>query len=213
MRKNKLYYITMGIAIITLLLNLLAYPNLPAKVPVHWGINGDVNRYGPKLELVSLGALPIILFFFLNYLPAIDPKKQSYKLHKNAYSIMNLVIILFLSCMNLIAIASALGLHVPFQKVVPILFGILFIVLGNYMAQIRHNYFIGFRSPWTLASEYVWKKTHRFGGYVLVVIGLISLIAGMFGSIGMQLFFTALVIGIAGIYLYSYLIFKKKTAT
>ncbi|MDR6999759.1 SdpI family protein [Neobacillus niacini] len=211
MRKNKLYYGTLGISIITFLVNILVYSKLPEKVPVHWGINGEVNRFGSRLELVGLGALPVVMFFFLNYLPAIDPKKESYKMHKTAYSIINLVIILFLSCINLIAIASALGYHVPMQKVVPMLLGILFIVLGNYMVQIRHNYFVGFRNPWTLASEYVWKKTHRFGGYVLVMIGLISIVASFLGTIGMQLFFAALVIGVVGIYLYSYLLFKKNS--
>ncbi|MED3563961.1 SdpI family protein [Bacillus xiapuensis] len=210
-RNNKLFFITMGIAIITLLLNILAYPYLPDKVPVHWGINGDVNRYGSKLELVGLGILPIVLFFFLNNLPNIDPKKESYKKHKNAYTISTMVIILVLSCLNMSAIASGLGYHVPFNKVTPLLFGVLFIVLGNYMAQIRHNYFIGFRTPWTLASEYVWKKTHRVGGYVFVIVGLISLIASFLGSIGMQLFFAALVIGVVSVYLYSYLLFKKQT--
>jgi uncharacterized membrane protein len=209
MKKNKLFYITLIISFLPLIINLIAYPHIPNKVPVHWGINGEPNRYGSRMEQIMMGALPIVLFLVLNFLPSIDPKKESYKKHAGAYSIINLVIILFISGMNLIGLFSALGYPIPFQKVVPVLLGILFIVLGNFMTQIRHNYFIGFRTPWTLASEYVWKKTHRFGGYIFVIIGLVPLSAIFLGALGLYLFFGAMVVGTALIYLYSYLVFKK----
>lgn len=105
---------------------------------------------------------------------------------------------------------SGLGYDIPFQKVVPVLLGIMFIVFGNFMTQIRHNYFFGIRTPWTLASEYVWKKTHRFGGYVFVVIGLVPLITTFIGSMGMYLFLGALVVGIALVMIYSYMVYKRE---
>ncbi|MDP4157052.1 MAG: SdpI family protein, partial [Bacillota bacterium] len=81
---------------------------------------------------------------------------------------------------------------------------------GNFMTQLRHNYFFGIRTPWTLASEYVWKKTHRFGGYVFVVIGLVPLSSIFIGPIGMYLFLGALAIGIVMILMYSYFVFKRE---
>jgi uncharacterized membrane protein len=209
MKKNKLFYLTLIITFIPLIVNLIAYPHIPDKVPVHWGITGDPNRYGSKMEQLTMSALPLVLFLFLNFLPSIDPKKESYKKHDSAFSIINFVIILFLIILNITGLFSALGYNIQFQKVVPILMGILFIVLGNFMTQLRHNYFFGIRTPWTLASEYVWKKTHRFGGYVFVVIGLVPLSSLFIGPIGMYLFLGAMAIGIALILIYSYLIFKK----
>lgn len=210
MKKNKLFYITLIVSLIPLIIDLLAYPHMPNKIPVHWGITGEPNRYGSRMEQISTGAIPFVLFLFLNFIPSIDPKKESFKKHSGAYSIINFIIILIIGCMNMIGLFSALGYPIAFQKVVPVLLGILFIVLGNYMTQIRHNYFVGFRTPWTLASEYVWKKTHRFGGYIFVITGLVALSSLFLGSLGMYLFFGAMGIGIVLIYLYSYLIFKGK---
>lgn len=210
MKKNKLFYLTLIITFIPLIVNLIAYPHMPDKVPVHWGITGDPNRYGSKMEQLTLSALPLVLFLFLNYLPSIDPKKESYKKHDNSFSIINFVIILVLIIFNLTGLFSALGYNIQFQKIVPVLLGVLFIVLGNFMTQLRHNYFFGIRTPWTLASEYVWKKTHRFGGYVFVLIGLVPLSSLFIGPIGMYLFLGAMAIGIAMILIYSYLVFKRE---
>jgi uncharacterized membrane protein len=210
MKKNKLFYITLIITFIPLIVNLIAYPHMPDKIPVHWGINGDPNRYGSKVEQLTLSALPLVMFLFLNFLPSIDPKKESYKKHDTAFSAINFVIILVLIILNLTGLFSALGYNMQFQKIVPMLLGLLFIVLGNFMTQLRHNYFFGIRTPWTLASEYVWKKTHRFGGYVFVVIGLVPLSSIFIGPIGMYLFLGALAIGIVMILMYSYFVFKRE---
>lgn len=207
--KNKFFYVTLAISIIALIINIIAYPHLPEKVPVHWGLNGEVNRYGSKIEMVLMGALPLIIILLRQITPLIDPKRESYKIHSTAYSNITLIIITFLASLNLIALFSALGYNISFTKVLPVLLGLLFIGMGNYMTQLRPNYFIGFRNPWTLASEQVWRKTHRFGGFVTVIIGLVPLSSIVIGTLGMKLFWSALVIGIVVIYSYSYLTFKK----
>ncbi len=209
MKKNRLFYITLVHLSYLLIINIVAFPHMPNRVPVHWGINGEPNRYGSRMEQMVMAVLPFVIFIVINYLPSIDPKRESYKKHAGAYSIINFVVIMFISVMNLIGLFSALGYHVPFQKVVPALIGILFIVLGNYMTQIRPNYFIGIRTPWALASEHVWKKTHRFGGYVFVIIGVLPIVSIFIGTIAMYLFLGAMIIGVVLIYLYSYLVFKK----
>lgn len=207
---NKIYYMTLIVAILVLVGNLIAYPFLPDRVPVHWGLSGDVDRYGAKTEQLLMGGLPLVLFFVLKFLPSIDPKRDSYRKHQKAYSKITLLIILFLSIANIIALSSALGVDVNFSIVMPFLLGLLFIGLGNFMTQIRHNYFVGIRTPWTLASERVWKKTHRFGGFVFVVVGIIPLSSIIFGALSMKLFFASLLIGISVIYLYSYIVYKQK---
>lgn len=209
MKKNWLFYLTLILSLATLAINLAAYPHMPNRIPVHWGINGEPNRYGSRIEQIVLGALPLVIFILLNYLPYIDPRRDSYKKHAGAYSVISFVIILFISIMNLAGLFSTLGYPVPFQKVVPAFIGILFIILGNYTTQLRHNYFVGFRTPWALASEHVWKKTNRFGGYTFVVIGFIPFLSFLIGAIAMYIFLGAMIIGIVLVYLYSYLVFKK----
>ncbi len=52
-------------------------------------------------------------------------------------------------------------------------FGLVFVLFGNYMPKLPRNFFFGIRSPWTLASEEVWKRTHAVGGWLWVMAGLI----------------------------------------
>ena len=205
---KKLFYVSLCIAILVMLINLIAFPYLPNKIPVHWGLNGEVDRYGSKLEQLLMSALPIVLLFVFYYVPSIDPKKESFRKHSKAYSTINLMIIVFLSGINLIALINALGVPIQFSIVVPVFLGILFIGIGNYTSQIRPNYFVGFRTPWALASEHVWRKTHRFGGYVFIIIGLVPFLSIIIGGKAMILFLVVLFIGIASIYLYSYWVFK-----
>jgi len=207
--KNKLFYLSLAISIIALIINIIAYPHLPDRVPVHWGINGEVNRYGSKLELFVLGALPFVILFIRQIIPKVDPKRESYRLHPQAYSVMTFVTVVILVLVNLVAIAVALGYKVAILKVFPPLIGITMIVMGNYMAQLRPNYFIGIRNPWTLASETVWRKTHRFGGFVTVITGIVSLLAVFLGVNGLKLSLLVILLGVVVIYGYSFLIYKK----
>lgn len=187
--KKRFFYTSLIIAIAILIINFIAYPFLPNKVPVHWGLNGDVDRYGSKMEQLIMSGIPLLLVLFFNLIPSIDPRKESFKLHTKAYSIVNLLVIIFISGLNLLAIISALGYNMHFSIILPILLGILFIGMGNYMSQIRPNYFFGFRTPWALASEQVWKKTHRFGGLVFCITGIIPFSTLLIGDMGMKLFF------------------------
>lgn len=207
--KNKFYYSSLIISIIVLIINIIAYKFLPNRVPVHWGINGEVNRYGPKMEHLIMSAVPLVLFFVLNFLPAIDPKKESFKKHTKAYSLMILFVIILISGINLIALCTALGFKIKFLIVFSLFLGVFFIGMGNYMSQIRPNYFVGIRTPWTLASEYVWRKTHRFGGWIFILIGIIQLLSIFIGQWGILLFLGAVLVGVIVIYVYSYVVFVK----
>src|SRR5262249_13952430 len=60
--------------------------------------------------------------------------------------------------------------------------GVMFSVLGNWMGKIRRNFYVGIRTPWTLANDEVWERTHRSGGKVMMLIGAISAITGFFAS-------------------------------
>ena len=78
------------------------------------------------------------------------------------------------------------------------------------MSQIRHNYFIGIKTPWTLASEYVWKKTHRLGGIAFIISGILMGLSSFIDYKFSGTIIVILIIGmITGLYLYSYLVFNK----
>lgn len=196
--------------VLSLLGTLLVFDRLPDKVPGHFNIKGEVDRYDNKGVLIFTGSLPLIIYLLMVFLPKIDPKKSSYLKHKKAYKMTQVIIIIFFIMIQWIMIMVALGFNINVGMVVRIGVGILFIVIGNFMSQIRQNYFFGIKTPWTLANETVWKKTHRAGAFSFLIGGLI-LIASSFtyGTIAAISLISA--IAIAGFYpiIYSYIVYKK----
>ena len=86
--------------------------------------------------------------------------------------------------------------------------GLLFIVLGNYMGKVRKNFFIGIRTPWTLASDEVWSRTHRLGGKVLILIGLFMMLNG-FVRFSERWLMAAIIAAALVPVVYSYVIYRN----
>ena len=66
------------------------------------------------------------------------------------------------------------------QPYLGLFFGLLFVLLGNYFRNLKPNYFIGIRTPWTLENESVWKMTHQFSSVLWVIGGTAMLIINIF---------------------------------
>ena len=78
------------------------------------------------------------------------------------------------------------------------------------MGKLRHNWFVGIRTPWTLASEEVWTRTHRLAAPIWVSGGIVQL-AGAFvrGTTGEVLFASTLAVMVLVPIGYSYVLFRK----
>ena len=200
--------------IILILISMIAtffiYSSLPEKIPMHWNIKGEINSYGGKSFVWFTALLPLVTYLLMIYVPEIDPKRESYKKHKKAYEILMNILVPFFIVVHWITIFSALGHQVSVGRIIPIGVGILFIVIGNYMGQIRPNYTFGIKIPWTLADETVWKKTHRVGSFAFILSGLIFIIAGIINK-PFSFILAIFSIFVALIYtgIYSYLEYKK----
>lgn len=200
----------LGLIVISIVGTLVVYPKLPQIIPIHWGANGEIDGYGNKLWSIFLAVLPMFLLGLLLYLPKIDPKREAYTKHKKAYEIFTNMLMVFLIFLHWVSVTAALGYEINVGMVVAIAVGVLFIGTGNYMRQIRHNYFFGIRTPWTLASEKVWVKTHRLGGWLFIISGLLFVLTGLCQfRFGFQVSITFLITSIVYLYFYSYLVFKK----
>ena len=190
----------------------LAYvwKSLPEKVPIHWNMAGEIDRYGSKTELLLIPfVLPLLTYLIFLAVPYIDPKKQIKKMGKK-YHQLKLVFVFFTSIIALYIIYASSVSSLTSVKIMYIGVALLITILGNYMQSIKPNYFIGFRTPWTLESNDVWKLTHRLAGRLFVVGGLVMALLAFFLN-NTMLFWTLIVI-ITIITLipliYSYLKFK-----
>ncbi len=159
-----------------------AYPQLPEVIAVHWNAAGQVDGYGGKFwGVFLLPTLLLGLWALFAILPQIDPLKANIAKFRPAYNLTVLMILLVLAVVAKLALLWNLGYRFPFTLIMLGLLNVLSIGLGGVLPQMKRNFFMGIRTPWTLASDAVWDQTHRVGGRLFVaagVVGLLSLVAG-----------------------------------
>ena len=174
-------WIPLLIVVAAVVASLLVYPTLPARVVTHWDIKGNPNGWSSRFWGAWL--MPVFLaavWGFMRVMPAIDPKGRNYAKFGSAFEGIIISIMVFLLGLHIIVLRSAMGYPVAMQRVLPLGMGALFVVMGNLLPRARPNWFVGIRTPWTLSSDRVWEKTHRFGGKIFVAGGLLILLAALF---------------------------------
>ena len=177
----------------------LLYDGLPDLIPTHWDARGVATGYMPKpLGVAVYVALPIAIFLAIKALPAISPRGFRMGGFQRVTDILTLAATLMVSGIGVAVLLVASGRNLPMLAVVQLLTGGFFIVLGNFLGKVRRNFFIGIRTPWTLASDEVWARTHRFGGWVFVIAG-IALVALAWAPAQRPARFPLTLLGIIGV--------------
>ena len=201
------------IAFLPLIATAVLYPSLPETVPTHWNIQGEIDGWGSRSTLFITAVLSPILCLGMQFLPKIDPKRENYKKFTKGYFTLQVCLVLFFALMQgIILYASAYNSSLNTTRITLCGMGLLFCVIGNFMPKFRHNYFCGFRTPWTLASETVWDKTHRFGGALWFWAGLITFVGSLFLPIEVSysVFFVVIMSSSLATLGYSWWIWKKE---
>lgn len=205
-----------SILVILLPFIYLAYVwnELPEKVPMHWNINGEIDRYGEKMELVLIPILlPLLIYLIFLVIPKIDPKNNLNKMG-NKFEMIKILLTTFMSILALFIIYSAKNQSFSNPNYMILLVGIMYIILGNYFKTIKPNYFLGIRTPWTLENETVWKKTHRLGGKLWFTGGIMVVLSSLVFNkeFNFTIFMIVTVIIALVPVLYSFIIFNKHKA-
>ncbi|OVE35360.1 hypothetical protein CCZ20_21270 [Priestia aryabhattai] len=208
----KKHVFPLSITLLTLVAWLIALPHLPATMPIHWGANGEADGFATKINAMILTVgIMVLIYFVIAFVPRIDPRKENYKYFSKTYNILLNAVLLLFFFVNMSTILQGLGYNVPMSYIAPIMAGLVFIIIGNYLQRVRSNYFMGIRTPWTLSNETVWKKTHRLSGKIFFIGGLLILISAFlpdgYKSIIM---WGSIVLCVAIPYLYSYVAYKKE---
>ena len=195
-----------------IILLAIVWNQLPEEVPLHWNFQGEVDRYGSKNSLWLLVLfVNIPIYLLLLFLPKISAKKGSMDLMGNKFYRLRLILQLFMSALAMIIILSTGNLTTwSIETMLAICFAFFLILFGNYMGNIRPNYFVGIRTPWTLENDEVWKQTHHLTGRLWVIGGVLSLGILPFLPANWGLAFTTgfLLISSLGIVVYSYILFN-----
>jgi uncharacterized membrane protein len=188
------------------------YPDLPAGIPTHWNLDGQIDGWSPRAwGVVMIPAMIVFLWALMRWLPSIDPRRQNYAKFSAAFEAIMITAMLVMLLVHAIILRAALGYPVHVERVIPVAIGILFIVVGNLLPRSRPNWFFGIRTPWTLSSDRVWEKTHRFGGRLFVIGGIVIAGAGVIGVSGTHWILVAVISACAlGAVIYSYIEWRKE---
>ncbi|MFC3650700.1 SdpI family protein [Dyella humi] len=149
------------------------YPHMPARVPTHWNAQGRINGYMSPLGAVATPMIAIAVLAVLTLLlPVISPRGYDIKSFVSVYVLIMLAVQAYVLVSALGVLLNAAGHPVQMPLVCALATGVLFMVMGNYMGKLRKNFFIGIRTPWTLASDAVWERTHRMSGWLFMLAGM-----------------------------------------
>lgn len=184
MLKNR--WIGFGLIGAMLVFSAVIYSRLPARVPIHWNINGVADDYGTReLAALFVPGLSLGLWLLFQILPKLDPltitspDRFSYAPFLDTFRRFLNFILLFMAGLHVTTLGIALGWPIHIGQVMMIGIGLLFAGLGNEFGRLKRNSFAGIRVPWTLANEEVWRISHRVGGRAFVIVGLVSVLCGL----------------------------------
>jgi len=206
---DKKEFVAIAVLLLVFLIGIYFYPQLPQQVASHWNASGQVNGYMDKTWAVFiLPALAAVIYLLMTFLPYIMPSKDAILKFKHYFTI-KLSMVLFISAIYLYTLLFSLGFIISMNILMPVLLGLLFIVIGYSIRDVHHNYFLGIRTPWTLANKKVWKKTHEFGSKTFMIAGVACIISIIAGSNAFWVSMTAIMIGALAPVVYSYLEFRN----
>jgi uncharacterized membrane protein len=183
MKLKTLTYATVTFVTVSVVAGAVLYPRLPDPVPTHFGLRAEPDGYTAKPLGVFLTPIAILaLGLFFAALPRISPKQYRIDRFLKVYEIMAVAVLAAEFADGLLGLHIALGHPMDRSRAGVVTLGFLMVVLGNFLGKVTRNFFVGIRTPWTLANPEVWLRTHRLGGVAFVAGGAVILIAGFTGA-------------------------------
>ncbi|MBU3202139.1 SdpI family protein [Clostridium estertheticum] len=192
-------------------LGVYFYPLLPNRVPIHWNFKGQVDGYGGKFfGAFGLAFINLAMYLLFIALPYIDPKGKNYESFQSTYQYLKYLLIIFFLGIEVTTLLIGTGVAINITIFIQIMISLLFILLGNVMGRFKFNYFVGIKTPWTLANEEVWRKTHRMAAPIWVIGGILNILLTVtkvnFNWLGFVIIVAAISIAPT---VYSYIIYHK----
>jgi uncharacterized membrane protein len=198
--------------LITFALTLAVYPSSPERIVSHWNAAGQADGYMSKEW--GLGLIPLLMIVCVGLfaiLPRIDPYKKNYEKFRDYYDGFILLFILFMLAIQTQIILWSNGYPISPNLTMPFLIGTFFIYIGFLLGHAEQNWFVGIRTPWTLSSETVWKKTHEIGGRLFKIAGVISYAGVLAGEFAIWFIMVPVILVAVFTVTYSYFEFQKET--
>jgi len=200
-----------ALVVLAFLTAFWVYPSMPEKVASHWNAEGNVDGHmGRDFGVFFMPALSLAMLAFFFILPKIDPLRKNYKAFQKEYETFIVLIIGFFYYVYLLTLAINLGYMLNITQFLAPAFGMLFIYTGTLIEKAKQNWFVGVRTPWTLASESVWDKTHAITGKLFKAAGLVAFLGVAMPSFGLMASIAILLAAAVFSFVYSYVEFERE---
>ena len=207
LKKNlKTMIITSIVILLPIVFGLIMWDKLPTEMATHFDRNGEADGWSSKsFAIIGLPLFLLMVHWLCVAITAADPKKQNItnKMVTLISWICPTVSIFGCGATYLYAFDNSINT----TKMGLLLLGCIFLVIGNYMPKMKQNYSLGLKVPWTLHSEENWNRTHRMGGYVFMISGIVMFIAAF--SELFWLIVVALAVSAFLPMIYSFILYKR----
>lgn len=208
-RKSEILIV--GIALLSFAIGICYYPQVPEEMASHWNARGQVDDYLSRFWGVFLIPMTLVgLALLFMAIPRIDPLKENIEKFRRYYDGFVILFMAFMIFVYFQTILWNIGIRISPNAYLPAAAGLLFIGAGILCENTRRNWFIGIRTPWTLSSDKVWDKTHRMGGKLFKIAGVISMVGIFFQSYAVFFVLIPVLLVAAYTVVYSYVEYKKE---
>ena len=171
---KKTLIITSILILFPMIVGVIFWEQLPEQIAIHFGHNGEPNGWAGKwFAVVGLPVVLTALHLLCTFVTGTDPRYDKYPEKMKKIVLWICPVVSWIGTIGIYGYELKWSLDI--MKWIPILLGVMFIFIGNYLPKIKQNLYLGIKLPWTYASEENWNKTHRMGGKVWVVGGVLLL--------------------------------------
>lgn len=225
----KINIINIVILVIVLVGTLAALSIMPDTVPVHFDIHGVADRWGSKYEMLIMpGCMLAMLLFWIgidvSYKKKIDTSTDEKEIAEaksniKVIKITSVITSLMFAVINGVTLYTSYSQldttdvgEIDFLKILSIVMGISFILLGNFMPKAKNNATVGFRLSWTRFNDVAWRKSNLVGGIAMIVQGVIMILGGIIfeGTVAMIIMLVTLAVVLPAITIFAYVIYRQE---
>jgi uncharacterized membrane protein len=158
----------------------LFHPGLPEMLPSHWDLHGQPD--GWMHRDVALCLMPAIMFGWVGLtllLPAISPQRYKVDSFAGTYAYCMFLVQALLAYVHGLMTLGPLGAGFDIGRALVVGVLLLLALLGSVLGRVRRNFWIGVRTPWTLADDVVWDRTHHLAAWLMTLAGLLGIPAAL----------------------------------
>ena len=218
MKNRTMILVSVGVVLLLAAVSFYVGQMLPAdaRVPIHWNARGQIDGYAGKwlgLAVAPILALAASLTFVV--VTIAEPRQDNLAKSRTLVTIAWSGLLGAAAVVEFAQVATLRGWPVPVATLIVGGIGLFFLLLGNQLSKSRPMYLVGIRTPWTLADPDIWVATHRLGGKLMMIAGLVWLVAALAGWVGAFAMPPLVAVMIASAVvpvIYSYLLWRRTHA-